>query len=299
MRNIFSTINRYVVRQTENFLTEGLAYVLDILISREPEAGKGLIKQISGFDLVIDPALLGITTQEDVEIGRPDLVISQSTDFVLFIEIKHDSPLGNRQLERYYEKLSPRNSKYKQLILITRSKHSLTQTQLNRGSFRHVCWYQISGWLSELKIQDEISKFTVQQFLKFLEEKSMSSEKVEWDYIRGIPALVHLSNMLETALHEAFPEEDLRRSAGWAEFGFYFGKNKDGWPGIQYLEHLTVYVAKAGPKEAYDEIFSPLDLEKSHFFAMTAGEQLETLINFISTSVKDLGISLNKQGPSL
>jgi hypothetical protein len=292
MRNLFSSLNKYLVRQDENFLTEGLTYVLDILVSREPQAGNEILRLICSEKIDIDSTTLSITTQETMETGRPDLVISQGNDFTFFIEIKHDSTIGFTQLERYFEKLAIRTGKEKRLILITRSKHSLRETQLDRKNFSHLCWYQISGWLSELKLEDQVSKFTVDQFLNFLEEKEMTSERVGWDYIRGIPSLVHLSNMLETALTEAFPEEEIRRSAGWKEFGFYFGKEKDGWLGIEYTDHLNVYVAKAGPKQWFDELFRPLNLEKSHFFALEAGEQLEMLIKFISESVKELGITL-------
>ena len=196
MRNIFSSLNKYLVRQTENFLTEGLTYVLDVLVTNETKSAQELLRLISGIDLQLEPSSLTITTQESTETGRPDLVIRQLKDFTLFLEIKHDSAIGVRQLERYFEELELRESNFKQLILITRSKHSLKHTGLDQNHFRHICWYQISGWMSELKVADKVSEYTIEHFLHFLEEKEMTTEKVEWEYIRGVSALVHLSNML-------------------------------------------------------------------------------------------------------
>lgn len=293
MRNIFSSVNKYVERQSENFLTESLCYVVDLIVSREPKNGELLMRQITNREIDLDPAKLTIITQETTEVGRPDLVISQGKDFTFFIEIKHDSSLGHRQLERYFDKLETRESLQKQLILITRSKHSLKETRLDKKLFRHISWYELSSWLSQLKIEDQISKHAVHDFLLFLEEKEMSTQRVEWDYIRGVPALVHLSSMLDIALSEAFPDEEVRKSAGWKEFGFYFGKDKDGWLGIEYETHLHVHVAKAGPKGWYDEEYLTLDLEKSPFFTLQAGEQLELLVKFIKESIVSLKIKLD------
>ncbi|MEX2161212.1 MAG: PD-(D/E)XK nuclease family protein [Anaerolineales bacterium] len=287
MRNLFSSVNKYTIRQTENFLTECLCYVLDVLISNEPKLGEGLLKQITGTNIEINSTTFEITTQETAEVGRPDVVISQGEDFTFFIEIKHDSTLGANQLERYFQKLAEREGKVKQLILITRSKHSLKQTRLDPKSFRHLCWYQISEWMSELKGKEKVSQYTIAQFLSFLEEKAMTNEKVEWQYIEGVPALRHLMVMLNTAIAETFPETTVVKNAGWNWIGYIVADKY--WVGVRYENLLQISIETAGAKQ-----YSPLsiiNLEESHFFAHKAGEQLDKLIEFVSEGMKGLQVA--------
>jgi hypothetical protein len=177
-----------------------------------------------------------------------------------------------------------RKGETKQLILITRSKHSLKQTQFDQSKFKHICWYQISGWMSDLKIEDKVSQHTIRQFIDFLEEKEMTTEKVEWQYIDGVPALRHLLAMLNTALAEVFHEHTIVRNAGWNWIGYILAEKY--WVGVRYENPLQISIETTGAKQYNPH--SVLDLEKSHFFAFKAGEQLEKLLEFISEGMKDL-----------
>lgn len=208
---------------------------------------------------------------------------------VVFVEVKHDSSLGEEQLERYWEQLQRRATNQKQLVLLTRSKHSVQETSLPADQYRSICWYQISALLSEINLDDEVSKHAIEGFLEFLAEKGMSMEKIERDYIRGVPALRNLANMIGTAMAEAFPEVHTRRTAGWSWIGYYFsGKS---WVGLWYDDPMNVLVEKDSADDPKPN--RRLDLEARNFFSLTAGEQLELLISFIASSVKDLDIDLD------
>lgn len=286
-RNVFSSLNRYAHRQEENFLTESLAYILEVLLLREPLSLQHIFNLLAGLDVTIDQQELRIITQESTETGRPDLVLEQIKEFTVFVEIKHDSPLGVEQLEHYLEELTLRPGAYHQLVLLTRSRHSMRQTSLDPQEYRLVCWYQIAGLLSELPMTDPVPIYLVDEFLSFLEEKEMSMEKVEWEYIRGVPAMRHLANMLGTAIAETLPDMSVTKTAGWSWIGYYLAE--DFFIGFRYNDNMQIVVENdRGNKPSLKKT---LNLEKSHFFALEAGEQLETLINFVSNATEELEIN--------
>lgn len=287
MRNIFSSINRYAHRQQENFLTEGLAFLLDLFINREPDVLPDFLYLISGQHLEIDAANLVISTQESTELGRPDLVLVQKTDFTFFIEIKHDSSLGHRQLERYYEMLLERPTKKRQLVLLTRSKYSLRQSALGKEKYRHICWYEISAWLRDLKLEDEITRYIAQSYVDFLEEKSMSLTKVTKELIPGILAMHHLLNMMEIALLEVMPNESFKKTDMQDSIGFYWTEGKH-WLGIYYGEPQQVWLEKGGIEKPRPKL--GLNLIDVGFFDIVGGQQLEKLIAFVADGTKELGM---------
>ena len=286
---MFSALSRYAFRQEENFLTESLVYILNLILERENEIGLSILTKLCGvrFATWLDNAsIISITTQHTVDEGRPDIVIQVGPDKVVFIEVKHDSSLGQDQLERYYAHLEKSSSQENKLVLLTRSRHSVQETTLDQERFHHICWYEISGWLSEAYIQDEIVLYLVGQFLDFLKEKEMSMEKITWEYIEGVPAMVNLANMLVTAITETLPEEKITRTAGWNWIGYYVGEKTDLFFGVRYRAPLKVVIEN---DRGNDPTFQrELSLQKAYFFSLNAGEQLQCLIDFIRSSFNEL-----------
>lgn len=288
MSNIFSSLSRFAFRQEENFLTEALVSVLNVILEREKELGHDILGRISGEltkNWYKDAMAITVTTQFTVEEGRPDILIELGIDKLIFIEVKHDSGLGVEQLERYHKYLGNLIEKQTQLVLLTRSKHSVQETSLDVSLFHHVCWYEIGGWLSDADVQDEVTQYLVDQFLDFLKEKEMSMERITWEYMEGVTAMINLANMLGTAIAETLPEEKTRRTAGWNWVGYYIGDGTDIWIGIRYREPLiVVFENDNGNDPTYrNELYLP----DVHFFSLTAGEQLECLIGFINSSLEE------------
>jgi hypothetical protein len=278
--NIFSSLARYATRQEENFLTEAFVYLLNLMLEREVECGRAILANLCGDKVagwLREASSVSIVTQFSVAEGRPDIVIEIDAGKMIFLEVKHDSSLGVEQLERYYAHLESHKAGDAQLILLTRSRHSIQQTSLERALFHHICWYEISGWLSEVQIEDEVTDFLVRQFLTFLKEKEMSMEKVTWEYIQGVPAMLNLVNMISTAIAEASPESSVRKTVGASWAGFYI--NGQLFVGFRFANSLViVFENDNGNNPTFKR---DLSLEQAHFFSLTAGEQLECLIEFI------------------
>ena len=107
-------------------------------------------------------------------------------------------------------------------------------------------------------------------------------EKVTWEYIRGVPAMFNLINMIGTAISEVFPESSTRKTVGASWAGYY----AEGiFIGMRYPEPvLIVFENNTGTNPTFKR---DLYLEKAHFFSLSAGEQLECLIEFIKVSFEE------------
>jgi hypothetical protein len=285
--NIFLSLAKYAERQEENFLTESFVYLLNLMIERECLLATAFLQKLCSekCKLWFSPLnKVSISTQMTIDTGRPDIIITPDINKIIFIEVKHDSHLGRLQLERYKSYLDSSKYAERQLVLLTRSRHSIQETTLTQEFFHHVCWYEISGWLSDLKITDPVVNYIIHQFLEFLGEKEMTMEKVEWEYMDGVPAMVRLANMLYTAISETLPEEKCGRTAGWNWMGYYVGDNPL-FIGFRYNAPLMiVFENNRGTNPTFAR---ELSLSTSHFFSLTAGEQLECLIKFIRDAGSD------------
>ena len=65
--------------------------------------------------------------------------------------------------------------------------------------------YEIYNWLAVLKAKakDPSNTYLIDSFNCFLEGKQMSIQKVGWEYINGVPALINMLNMIEVAIESA------------------------------------------------------------------------------------------------
>lgn len=281
MHNIFQALHQYGLEAPENYLTESLALTLGILLDRAPAQGLTLLNQLcglSGDDAIQDPTGITINTQVTLDAVRPDIEVRAGEQHLVYIEVKHDSPLGYGQLEAYLDQLITSGVPITSLVFLSRSRAAAYATTLSPGAYHHVCWYEIHDLINRADIADEVGAFFAAQFMTFLEEKKMAVQRVTWEYIRGVPALIRLTDMLENAVAEAIPTTKTRHTAGWSWRGLFL----DGlyYTGIRFAEPLTlVFENNQGTNPTFKR---DLDLAATHFFSLTAGEQFEQLIDFIS-----------------
>ncbi|MCB9444201.1 MAG: PD-(D/E)XK nuclease family protein [Ardenticatenaceae bacterium] len=170
--NVFSVLSRYAPRATENYLTEAFVFVVKMLLDRQSDAGLDIVNRLCDLSLdFTNPKTIVITTQRTSENGRPDIEIVEDNNTVVFVEVKHDSPLSPGQLESYLDTLQKRDVMNTRLVLLTRSRSASLGTTLASSEYHHVCWYDIYNWLAELEFQDEISGYFVEYFMDFLQKR--------------------------------------------------------------------------------------------------------------------------------
>lgn len=284
--NIFSTLFRYSVYAPENYLTEAFVYLMKELLVREPDVAIALINGLCGFSSkpgFVNASSISCNTQVTLDEGRPDIEIRDDDRLLVYVEVKHNSPLHDGQLEAYKSELLKSGYEETRLILLTRSKQSALDTTLSPDEFHHACWYQIHAFLLSSKVNDKVAEYLIDQFLGFLEEKGMSVKKVSWEYMQGVPSMLNLISMVEAAIEEAIPWVKIKRTGGWNWRGFYVGEM---FCGIRYDEPLLVVVENNG---GWKPTFrKDLDLEKKLFFALGQDEQLEMIINFIREGYQEM-----------
>ncbi len=301
--NIFSALAKYNSAIDENYLTEAFVFLVNSLLARERHIGLEILTWlcVDNNEFSFDTGeTISVSTQETTEQGRPDIKVS-SPNKLIYIEVKHDSALGPQQLARYKRALESSTATIKHVVLLTRFAIDLEEQE--EKPYKHVRWREVYNWLENTKAKDPISVYLIESFESFLEVKQMSIQKVGWEYINGVPALINLVNMIEVAIqgaripfYSSFP-----RAAALDWRGFYL-ENKEFWCGIRYDNHLVI-IFEIEDKKNYNTklIDAPsypveenrnfawfeLQLENIRFFSLDKDEQLEEITKFVKTAYKE------------
>jgi len=298
--NIFSALSKYNSAIDENYLTESFVFLINELLRREPSFGTKLLNQIcvvnNDFHFASDENIL-VSTQEVTEYGTPDIRIS-SQDKLIYIEVKHDSPLGIQQISRYQKALGSSSAPIKQVVLLTRFAVDVGESE---KPYKHIRWFEIYNYLASMKteIKDPACIYLIDSFNSFLEAKQMTLQKVTWEYINGIPAMLNLINMIEVAIQGASIDfyKTFPKSAGWDFKGFNL-RNHDFWCGFYFSNPLVLTFEVLDKKkfnrdklteptyllqEGKERLWFRLPLEEIHFFSLDKDQQLDITTNFIKT----------------
>ncbi|MBA7655791.1 hypothetical protein ES703_63700 [subsurface metagenome] len=300
--NIFSALAKYNSAIDENYLTESFVFVINALLQREHPSGLEILTKLCvennefSFDIGED---ISVSTQETTEQGTPDIKVS-SPDKLIYVEVKDYSPLGPQQLARYRKALEPSAATIKHVVLITR--FAIDFEEQEEKPYKHVRWFEIYNWLTNVrtKAKDPISAYLIESFKSFLEVKQMSIQRVSWEYINGVPALINLVNMIEVAIQGA-SLPIYGKSPGWGFKGFYV-ESKEFWCGIHYSNPLIItfemmdkkkFNAKLVEAPSYTvregryRMWFGLQLEDMHFFSLDKDKQLEEITNFVKKAYSE------------
>lgn len=186
--NLFFNLHKWAIRQDENFTTEAFAYLLNHLLMYEPIIAINIFRRMTdGFlDLNQDQAeKVQITTQTIIDEGKPDIEISMD-EFLIYVEVKIDSEIGENQLTKYKDSLNNSNDKKTRLILL--SRYPLTSS-INGEPDYAIRWYQIADWLENELKNDQInavSKYFIDQFYGFLKKRNLTISKVKSEVSNGL-----------------------------------------------------------------------------------------------------------------
>lgn len=288
--NVFSVLARYAGRSEENYLTESLVFLVRLLLDREPEKGLKLVNLLCAVPdepWFTHAPSVQITTQVAVEAGRPDIEVRSGDNTLVYVEVKHDSLLGPNQLERYKGELMALRKDRTRLVLLSRSRYTDIRTSLDPSAYHRVFWHEIHDCLKSANTGDDVCRYFCDSMMAFLEEKNMSVKQVGWEYIRGVPAMLDLTNMLEAASQVAFPEASRQRTAGWSWRGWYIAG--DYFVGLRFDEPMTV-VFEDNKGYTPKSLAYELDLEAAHFFSLKNHEQLDRLVKFLLDSSQGIAV---------
>ena len=66
--------------------------------------------------------------------------------------------------------------------------------------------------LSIINTTNDVCNYFIKDFSNFLEEKKMILKKVSWEYIKGVEQMITLIYMLETALSDVLPNQQIKKN---------------------------------------------------------------------------------------
>lgn len=301
--NVFHRLNKWASRQDENFLTESLALVLEHLLVRAPAVGTRLVSHLTGrfIDLPAeDASAIDVQTQIETGSGRPDLEI-RSPHRLAWVEVKAESELRTGQLDGYRVLLGEAGVESTQLVLLTRYPETFQPGDARPDL--EVRWFEVADWLegklAAAEAAGNIPGFLAQQFLDFLEARSMTLAQVGKYMPEGLRALSNLMNMLFEAAGAC--KVPARKSPEWESMGITMDRLKY-WVGVNYSEPERLWfgtrcridpeaAAKLGVGEMTEESWVPgryrwwrgaeLDSESVHFFSRSKVSQMQWLEGFL------------------
>ena len=294
MTDLYSNLFKWAHRQDENFLTEAFAFILNRLLTAQPESGRKFVAWLCFGTDEQDrfPGPLKVSTQITVEEGRPDIWVT-APGLIAFVEVKKESDLGDGQLQRYRKHLSGRSELVKGLVLLTRYRVEVPPPP--EGPDRRVRWSEVANQLRGFGPTDPVTDYLIEQFLEFLRRQVMSVERVGWEYVAGVTAQRRLLAMLAKALELANVGVH-RASAGWDEVGYYI-EGKKFWIGTEYAHPHLLFLSFADAKPDIERLkatgrvqfdskgkpYLPFDLtsEGTCFLARSADAQLALLADFV------------------
>ena len=217
--NLLVSLHNLASSQDENFLTEIFAFLLNFFSIHENKSAIQIMNLITDGKFrpsVKDLNSIDITTQINTSEGRPDIKIETKTHLI-YIEVKVDSDFGTDQLKRYKKALSL-SQKTTLLITLTRYHHVLHKADIPPDF--GVRWSQLSDWLNELNLINNVSIFVTNQFITLLKKRGVAMKEISWQLKDGITGLINLIDVISEAL-AATNINKIKKSAGWDWRGYY------------------------------------------------------------------------------
>jgi hypothetical protein len=306
--NLFLRLHKWAWRQDENFLTESLAVILELLLERVPEVGARLVRVLTNGFISVDAGsieLLEIRTQVVTAEGRPDLEI-RMPDRLAVLEVKAESGLQRGQLEGYREYLRTNGFAQTRLVLLTKYPPVFPEDAEQPDVLLR--WFEvvdaIENELPDLMPADPVCHFLCEQFHDFLKERNMAIAQVGWQLSEGTRALHSFLVMLQEAAKacQVTTKRSVIASGGVPK---HIGFKVDGgkfWLGLDLEDPGKLWfstIAQIDPEAARQlgegEVWrdeeppwlerwyraGALESEQVHFYHRSKVEQIRWLENFL------------------
>ena len=231
--NLLARLHRLASRQDENFCTEVLAHLLQVLLAGSPQVGTALIGKLTNGRLSAAPGEaddLDVRTQlRAPPHGIPDLQI-RTSDHMVLVEVKLEADLGPSQLRSYRQILL--ESGLPSTTLISLSRYRPTSLEPDDADFQ-VRWFEIADWLADIDREalDPASRFMVEEALGFLEQRGLRMNRITGELIEGVAALQSLLAMLAEILGGSGARHGKNNGAAWSGYSLFDGRV---WLGLRY-----------------------------------------------------------------
>lgn len=305
--NLLTTLNKWA-GQDENFVTDAFVHLLRHLLTNEPEAATTVLRLLTSGLLVLQPecaSQVRISTQVSTNTGRPDIEI-RFAGWLIYIEVKVNSPIDESQLTRYLEALRQSGVKNIGLVLLTRFPETISGLE-NQADFCQTRWCEVADWLQaeQAGMRNSISVYLTKQFVSFLGDRNIAMRQVTSELVPGLTSLRSLLLMVGEALNKCGVK--FKQNAAWDYIGYYCDGSKY-WVGVYFdepdclcfetnefnlasdaLQRTDIggkfedHWEGGGRKKWTDH----LDMTPSpgDFFVLSSGEQIQRVIQFVQCCI--------------
>ena len=303
---LISNLSKY--RLPEDYLTNVLATLLRELLSTQALNADRMIA-FDILDLIArkerDPCwnrneIPNIKCQVmDGRHDKPDITITSrgpnGLSRKVFVEAKDQAGVDPDQLVDYKTRLSKYSqAKYKCLTLLSRPFVNI-EDQDEKAIDVHSYWYQIYQIISDCAKKGDATKYLLDSFRAFMEEKGMNLDKINGSYadVKRLKDLARFTLLLKTGLEQVKNKLEgvklgkldvISGKEPW--FGFWFTyKGRDFSLGMSINEPQVIeLILETSPD--YPE--KRLDLAKRGIFDKPVEQQLAKLEEFLTNKLPEL-----------
>jgi hypothetical protein len=242
--NLFLSLEKWAKRGGENYCTEGLVYLLRLMLQEHPNEAKQLIFFLTG-DLIGSNEDAANDIYIDTHInaekgGRPDIEIRYKTR-IAWIEVKVDASVTEGQLKKYREELNSRTNQGR-LILLWRGGDKLTED--NQPDIKRR-WIELSEKLREcrcrIKSHSSKTKIILDDYLYFLGNKQMALNLVRPHIADSIQNVATLLQLIKESLIQSNCRPDQANDDNSLGYFVYKNENLIGWIGFDLREPRYLY----------------------------------------------------------
>lgn len=230
---------------------------------------------------------------------KPDITItsrgSNGLSRKVFVEVKDQAGVDPDQLVDYKTRLSKYSqAKYKCLTLLSRPFVNI-EDQDEKAIDVHSYWYQIYQIISDCAKKGDATKYLLDSFRAFMEEKGMNLDKINGSYadVKRLKDLARFTLLLKTGLEQVKNKLEgvklgkldvISGKEPW--FGFWFTyKGRDFSLGMSINEPQVIeLILETSPD--YPE--KRLDLAKRGIFDKPVEQQLAKLEEFLTNKLPEL-----------
>jgi len=248
-QSLFSSLHIWARHQDENYCTEGLIYLLRLMLREAPSQALQIIGWLTDGLIGSETAAysIRISGQVTCDEGRPDIEIA-SLSKTAWIEVKVDSKVGVNQLERYRRELYKKSGDVR-LVLLSRSTEALSpqnQPDINRR------WLDLSvvlaGVLRSMPAPTKAS-ILLDDYLGFLGTRQMKLNRIGETASHSISEVATLLSQLELACSTAGTKS--RATATKTCLGYALGSSVCmGWIGFNITEPQWLFYTTDGATDS-------------------------------------------------
>jgi len=197
--SIFASLHRWARGQDENFCTEGLIHLLQLLLEAAPQQALKIIRYLTSGAIGENgerPGSITVHGQIVSDGKRPDVEI-RCGGTLAWIEVKVDSPVSPNQLYNYKTRIS-RHAERHVVNLLWRGGDPLER---ENAPDNYLIWTSLADLLEKVAsdLPSTVARVLTEDYLRFLKVRSLAMSSISPSIVQSISDVESLIRLIESA----------------------------------------------------------------------------------------------------